>query len=499
MKQALTTLFSLLLFSNAWAIHICTMTFNSSEEKLALQQVYQSDPSAEFTELVPEGNDANWLQTACKKRVRCDILLVSGHFGGLFFGEKTLPTLSTTEMLRKSCQNTCPGIFDTPRAVYLMGCNTLASKKADHRRIEDYLKVLVQDGFPLENAEMVAAARYSKFGDSIEERMRIIFPHANLIFGFDSTGPRGLTAGPLLKRAFLNTPPEVRSTLGASANSLNIAFKGFNARINVTSKQPNQKRNLLCSVTSDAPSVNAVQTLFSKGRIREHFDAALEITSPEVLENHLERHAEVRSEFLNTSMEIIKQSASMPGLQQKIYSLLLKLNIIDFESYKSKIDSVLTRSLSTGLDYIKTEQLCDLAERSPEINLNSAWALPQPGIESFRGLVSSCFQNPRGKAFQGFKLGQNSSLWGCLSNPLMAGQEWYCLTTAGSALDVGSCLVAAQRNPDPGNSDNMRWYCWDRLREQKRISQSECLALSKSMNILGNRIKSNWNCLNSIY
>jgi hypothetical protein len=87
-----------------------------------------------------------------------------------------------------------------PKAVYLFGCNTLAAKEKDGRTEQEYIEVLVRDGFALADAERLAQARYGVFGDSFGERMRRVFLGDKVIYGFDSIGPSGKTVqGPLEK------------------------------------------------------------------------------------------------------------------------------------------------------------------------------------------------------------------------------------------------------------------------------------------------------------
>ena len=480
-----------------WALNVCTMTFNSADERQAMQAAYASDPTTTFTELVPTSKDPQWLQKACRAQTKCDVLLISGHFGGLFFGEKTIPTLSIDEMFQQSCESDCPGIFENVKSVYLMGCNTLASKKADHRSIDEYLRVLVNDGFPLENAEMVASARYAHFGESLENKMRMVFPKAQVIFGFDSTGPKGATAGPLLKKALQMSSPADRASIGASPAALTSAFKNLNARITRGDKNIQQSRDLRCSLTSENTSSEAVTKAFAVNQIRENFDVALEMKDTTFLSQYLATHADAFNEFKKVGADILNQSSSMLGLQKKVYDLFLSVGVINADTHQKSATRAFENFLTGGLDYIRTEQLCYMAETTPQLQLNPNWNLGGSSFNYFGGVLASCFQEPRGTSFKNIKLSGKKTVEKCLvaSNGSF---DWFCLTKTPLELDINSCLFAAARNPDIENGDNMRWYCWDRLREQQRISQSQCLALSKSMNILGNRIKSNWNCLNAI-
>src|SRR5687768_10662066 len=76
---------------------VCTITINSSHEKKVMQRLLPAT-QFEFTELLPsekkkagqsveETNGIpTWLNDACEKKIECDMLVVSGHFGGTFFG-----------------------------------------------------------------------------------------------------------------------------------------------------------------------------------------------------------------------------------------------------------------------------------------------------------------------------------------------------------------------------------------------------------------------------
>ena len=50
-------------------------------------------------------------------------------------------------MEEASCQARCAGLFRQPREVFLLACNTLATKDEDSRTPEEYLQVLLEHGF----------------------------------------------------------------------------------------------------------------------------------------------------------------------------------------------------------------------------------------------------------------------------------------------------------------------------------------------------------------
>src|SRR5438477_11563524 len=57
---------------------VCTITVNSPDEKEIFRRSLPPD-DFQFVELVERGRP-DWLASACRKDVRCDLLLISGHF-----------------------------------------------------------------------------------------------------------------------------------------------------------------------------------------------------------------------------------------------------------------------------------------------------------------------------------------------------------------------------------------------------------------------------------
>lgn len=190
--------------------NVCTITINSSDEK----QIFQSQLRGgdfkfiELTDFANQGNQSSskWMENACNSGISCDVLIISGHFGGTFFGsnDKNL-SLSSSEMERLSCNKSCDGIMKNPKEVFLFGCNTLASKEKDHRTPEQYRRVLLDDNIPPNEVERIVQARYGALGASYKDQMRRIFPETTIIHGFDSVGPSGKTVRPFLEKFFKNS------------------------------------------------------------------------------------------------------------------------------------------------------------------------------------------------------------------------------------------------------------------------------------------------------
>src|ERR1700687_3359276 len=91
---------------------VCTITVNSPDEKEIFRRNLSRDVF-HFVELVERGRP-DWLESACRKNVRCDVLLISGHFdGGTEFYSDRLDAreyLPVDEMGRVSGSGSGPGL-----------------------------------------------------------------------------------------------------------------------------------------------------------------------------------------------------------------------------------------------------------------------------------------------------------------------------------------------------------------------------------------------------
>src|SRR6186997_967434 len=99
---------------------VCTITVNSADEKEALRGRLPPD-RYRFVELLQKGR-GDWLANACASAVRCDVLVVSGHFnaGDTFYSDRveTGDHLDVDQLERASCSNSCPGVFAQLKEVY---------------------------------------------------------------------------------------------------------------------------------------------------------------------------------------------------------------------------------------------------------------------------------------------------------------------------------------------------------------------------------------------
>ena len=157
----------------------------------------------EFVELVERGRP-DWLASACAKQVRCDVLLISGHFNGSDFFSDQLDAsehLPMAEMERASCSDSCPGLFSKLKEVYMFGCETLNGDTI-RSASSDAMRSIVYGGRVPSEPELRLHRMAERHGESNRDVMRRVFPGVPAIYGFSSVAPLGSTAGPLLNRYF---------------------------------------------------------------------------------------------------------------------------------------------------------------------------------------------------------------------------------------------------------------------------------------------------------
>jgi hypothetical protein len=204
---------------SAEPLKVCTFSFNAPEE-VAVFESRLPPTDFEFVNVTPRGplgqtpadvaadtttgvaeDDGGPLQGVCQSGVQCDVAVFSAEFAGKFFGRYG-GTLSLPEMEEASCQASCGGLFQAPREVFLLGCNTLATKDEDHRGPAVYLQVLLNHDFDRASAERVVAMRYGPLGPTFREALRRIFMGVPRIYGFSSVAPSAPHSGPMLERYF---------------------------------------------------------------------------------------------------------------------------------------------------------------------------------------------------------------------------------------------------------------------------------------------------------
>src|SRR5437588_5118832 len=182
---------------------VCSITVNSADEKEAFRRSLPPN-KYQFVELVERGR-SDWLESACRQGIRCDVLVISGHYdgGNEFFSEhlEAREYLPVAEMERVSCSDSCPGLFSQLKEVYLFGCNTMNPEalKSASAEIE---RSLVRSGYSRADAERLSRALSARHGESSRDRMRLIFKDVPVIYGFSAKAPVGPVAASMLSGYF---------------------------------------------------------------------------------------------------------------------------------------------------------------------------------------------------------------------------------------------------------------------------------------------------------
>lgn len=182
---------------------VCTITVNSADEKQAFRRHLPAS-AYDFVELVERGRP-DWLASACAAQIRCDVLLISGHFDGSneFFSDQLDRDefLPVDELERVSCSGSCPSLFAQLKEVHLYGCNTLDPTPLSSATAET-VRSLVREGHSMRQAEQRLRALNAQHGQSSRDRMRLVFKDVPVIYGFSSVAPLGPSAGGTLERYF---------------------------------------------------------------------------------------------------------------------------------------------------------------------------------------------------------------------------------------------------------------------------------------------------------
>ncbi|HEX4781734.1 MAG TPA: hypothetical protein VH301_13315 [Usitatibacter sp.] len=180
---------------------VCTITVNSADERESFRRHLPAG-DYRFVELVEPGRP-DWLASSCRKDIRCDVLVVSGHFAGTEFYSsrpEVTETLKVDEIERVQCGESC-GLFSQLKEVYLFGCDSLKAEPV-RSATPEVLRALARAGASDADARREASALSERYAESSRDLMRRLFPNVPVIYGFSSLAPYGRTAGPLLDRYF---------------------------------------------------------------------------------------------------------------------------------------------------------------------------------------------------------------------------------------------------------------------------------------------------------
>ena len=363
------------------------MTLNSKDEREMFKK--HLGDAFNFVELV-NPDDKEWLKKGCESQISCDILVVSGHFGGSFFGSSG--RLSMEALENSSCQSSCKGLFKSPKEVFLFGCNTMAGKQPDSRTMQEYADLLYNEHRDVYHtrlmAEEAAAYRYSPLGTQTQDRMKKIFKNAR-IYGFHSTSPSGKNISPRLDKYLKSIPEDYRSHLkkfpteeentfwskamaGQYIRSANGAKNSENPICTLFSSQPIYKKlswidSVFTSqnVLAYVPNINEYLGSLEK-RFGPHWDKwpQEEVSYMERLQFHKRAKAKV-----GTFLE--KPIKGLLNVQFNLLGLGLKLGWHDSSEKKMIQKRLLGDLFSTNLTLEEKDLVCSIENIQMDLELEN--------------------------------------------------------------------------------------------------------------------------------
>ncbi len=326
----------------AQPFRVCVFSFHSPNE-LATIKARLPAPDFEFIELTPPpvlnngdivepmasnatgASESGWLMSRCQPDLQCDIVIYSGEFAGGFFGQSGI-SLSVQEIEEASCQARCAGLFRHPQEVFLLACNTLATKGADDRTPEQYLQILLDHGFGRAAAERVVSLRYGPLGPSFRESLRRSFMGVPRIYGFSSVAPVGEITAPMLERYFARKGDYGRyltSTAGDTRPNKELlasfAQTSLVQMTGLTALEPAfADRALVCGVYDDTQSVAERLRI-----VRQLFARSDFLSFVPTIEVFLRRHPSptLRGEEQRIFKEIQAQDAARRQVLEQVHSL----------------------------------------------------------------------------------------------------------------------------------------------------------------------------------
>ena len=159
----------------------------------------------QFVELVEHGRP-DWLASACRKGVRCDVLLISGHFdGGDEFYSDRAGRQGIAACRRNGArfvQRLVPGTVLAAEGGLPVRLQHAQSGSSEKRRPPKSRAASFAAAIRRPTRSSCRSALSARHAGSNRDRMRQIFKDVPVIYGFSSKAPLGATAasilGPLL-------------------------------------------------------------------------------------------------------------------------------------------------------------------------------------------------------------------------------------------------------------------------------------------------------------
>lgn len=321
---------------------VCSVTLNSSNEINLFKKYFPKD-QFEFVELTGfESESGDWLKGACDAQIQCDVLVMSGHYAGTFYGNRGFE-VSLESLKKKSCEKTCSGIFRQPQEVFLFGCNTLSTQGAELTNADLYFDNLISNG--VDNQDQ-----------SFKNSMRAIFSGVPRIYGFQGKAPLGQDIEPALKAYF-----EKRRSKDFLQNQDMIPFIQRITGNFVSTQGYDLQVNPMCYLSSKDDILSKLKWAREALLKTASFDSTTEIKvflyrlqQGSALQD-LQKDQRLENELLNV---LERAPSGLNSMRLNILEILLLLKKINLNDYEKYLQENLFDKSQVGFSYKKAQAIC---------------------------------------------------------------------------------------------------------------------------------------------
>ena len=351
------------------------------------------------------------LLALCASDLRCDVWVYSGEFAGEFFGRYG-SSLSLQSLEEAACQQRCQSLFQRAQEVFLLACNTLASKDPDIRTPNEYLQVLLEHGFDRASAERVVQLRYGSSGPSFGQAFLRIFAGVPRIYGFSSVAPNGVETASRLRRYFRTIGDYRRhldSTVGSTDPNTQLlaAFRGTSlVQMSAlpSSDQQAAERELVCGIYDDTRTLEDRLRIIQRLLARSDFLAFLP-TIKLFLRRHPPEHFVGEARHILAEMhEDAAARDRVVGYVRALYPSTLQLELanvarclgwISAEEFRRLAIDVARQLIVPPLSAEGVDVICETSERQPIGDQFRSEDLPEALFHDAQGLrLVACLAPP---------------------------------------------------------------------------------------------------------
>jgi len=380
---------------NSNKIKVCTASISSTAEAEVFKKNLNSGENKgkfDFVELTEMGTPADqnsgvvsgWFDRACESGVQCDMLVVSAHFSSSgFFSDATNPNplrypLKTKDLQKHTCEKNCKGILSNPSEVFLLACNTLSSKKLDHRTPEKYMQILKNDGAFRDRAELAVENRYGTLGPTNRSQIEFAFSGVPQLYGFKSTSQLAENNVKYLQSYFKEKPDYAQHLQKSAVENMNKSIEALNKVSSSGALNPVLMRSFpktsICDSSGifddESPEGKFWRNICKLRDDKESFEARLNVVQKMLDSSERAAFTPDIEEFLHTEL---KARPQLTHAEQKAIDEISKLKPArDFilKQINSKKDYPSMRKklirMATTLKWLDAEQAKPLLEQAQE-------------------------------------------------------------------------------------------------------------------------------------